>query len=100
MSKGKIIPTLIDKFYHWESQTPDSIFLRQPKGSEWYELTYKEAGNEARRMVTALNSLGLKKGDHIGIYSKNCYHWILSDIAIMIICKSANRSIVRGNFIK
>jgi long-chain acyl-CoA synthetase len=39
---------------------------------------------EARKMSTALKSLGLNKGDHIGIYSKNCYHWILADLAMMI----------------
>ena len=45
-------------------------------------MTYKEAGQEARRMVTALKKMGLKKGDHIVLLSKNCYHWILADIAI------------------
>ncbi len=84
MSSLQSIPTLIDKFYQWESQTPDNVFLRQPRGSEWHELTYAEAGQEARRMVSALNAMGLNKGDHIGIYSKNCYHWILADLAIMI----------------
>ena len=76
--------TLIERFYHWEKTTPDRIFLRQPQGSQWREMTYMDAGREARKMVTALEEAGLKKGDHIGIYSKNCTHWIIADLAIMM----------------
>ncbi len=78
------IPTLIERFYHWEKTTPDKVFLRQPKGDTWHTTTYAEAGQAARKMVTALQNKGLQKGDHIGIYSKNCYHWILADLAIMM----------------
>lgn len=77
-------PTIIERFYHWEKTTPNKIFLRQPKGDTWKTLTFAEAGEEARRIATALEAKGLKKGDHIGIYSKNCYHWILADLAIMM----------------
>ena len=76
--------TIIENFYHWESTTPDKVFLRQPKGSEWKTLTFKQAGNEARRIAAGMNKLGLQKGDHVGILSKNCYHWILADLAIMM----------------
>ena len=76
--------TIIEHFYHWESTTPDKVFLRQPKGDNWKTLTYKEAGQQARRIATALAAKGLQKGDHIGILSKNCYHWILADLAIMM----------------
>ncbi len=78
------IPTVIERFYHWEKTTPNKVLLRQPKGDTWKTLTYAEAGQEARKMTTALRQLGLQAGDHIGIYSKNCYHWILSDLAIMM----------------
>ncbi len=76
--------TMIEYFYHWEKETPDKVFLRQPYGKEWKTLTFKEAGQQARKMASALAALGLKKGDHIAIYSKNCYHWILADLAIMM----------------
>lgn len=72
----------LEYFYHWEKNTPNKIFLRQPFGDTWKTLTYSEAGIEARKIVTALKDKGLKKGDHIGLLSKNCYHWILADIAI------------------
>lgn len=78
------LETTIERFYHWEKTTPDATFLRQPKGEHWQDISYAEAGQEARKMATALASKGLKKGDHIGILSKNCYHWILADLAIMM----------------
>ncbi len=78
------LETIIEKFYHWEKTTPNQVFLRQPMGKNWFQMTYAEAGEEARRITTALRSLGLNKGDHIGILSKNCYHWVLADLAIMM----------------
>lgn len=77
-------PTLVDKVYELEANLPDEVFLRQPHGDEWNEYTYAEVMNEARCMVAAMKAAGLQKGDKIGIYSKNCYQWILSEIAIMI----------------
>jgi len=84
MPDTKSLSSLIEMFYLWEKSTPNAPFLRQPKGDNWKVLTYAEAGQEARKMTTALKAMGLKKGEHIGIYSKNCYHWILSDLAIMM----------------
>jgi len=78
------LQTVIERFYHWEKTTPNKVFMRQPKGDQWKTITFAEAGQEARKMTTTLQAKGLQKGDHIGIYSKNCYHWILADLAIMI----------------
>ncbi len=80
----KKVNSLIEYFYHWEKETPDKVFLRQPKGEHWHTLTYAQAGQEARKITTALREKGLKAGDHVGILSKNCYHWILADLAIMM----------------
>ncbi len=57
-----VFDTLIEFFYHWESTTPNKVFLRQPKGSTWKTLTFAEAGQEARKMATALAAIGMKKG--------------------------------------
>ena len=76
--------TPIEMFYHWEKNTPDAVYLRQPYGKKWKAYTYRQAGLEARKLVSGLRSLGLKQGYHIGIISKNCCHWIIADIAIMM----------------
>jgi len=84
MTDANDFTTVIERFYHWEKATPDSVFLRQPQDGKWMDITFGEAGQVARKMTAALQNMGLEKGDHIGIYSKNCYHWILADIAIMM----------------
>ncbi|MEM6965651.1 MAG: AMP-binding protein [Bacteroidota bacterium] len=76
--------SLPEYFYHWVKTKPNFPFLRQPKDDHWKIITYQQAYDEAAKMATALQGLGLQKGDHIAIYSKNCYHWILADMAIMM----------------
>ena len=76
--------THIEDFYSWVSETPDKVFLRQPYGNTWKEITYKQAYDTSARIASALVSNGIKKGDAVAIFSKNCYHWVLTDIAIMM----------------
>lgn len=78
------LKTVIEHFYHWEKSEPDRPFLRQPVGEQWQVLSFAQAGEQARRIATHLRKTGLKVGDHVGIYSKNCQHWILADLAIMM----------------
>jgi len=72
------------KFYEWEKKFRDNPYLRQPFGDEWEEYTWGKVGDMARRLATGLKSLGLREGAHIGIYSKNCREWIISDLAIVM----------------
>ncbi|MFT6044558.1 MAG: long-chain acyl-CoA synthetase [Arenicella sp.] len=78
------LTSVIEYFYKWEVETPDKEFLRQPFGDQWTIVTYREAGQEARKIASELKAKGLETGDHIGIYSKNCMHWVLADLAIMM----------------
>lgn len=75
----------IDFFYQWEKETPNNTFLRQPYGNTWKEWTYSEVGQEARRIANGLKGMGLGEGSHIALLSKNCAHWIIADVAIMMI---------------
>ena len=72
------------KFYDWEEKFKDKPFLRQPFGDSWEEYSWGETGQLARRLATGLKSLGLKKGSHIGLISKNCREWIIADLAIIM----------------
>jgi long-subunit acyl-CoA synthetase (AMP-forming) len=81
MAKAK---SFLDIFYLREELHPDKVYLRQPQGNNWTEYTWKEVGIQARKVLTALRDLGLEKGDHIGIISKNCAQWIIADLAILM----------------
>jgi long-chain acyl-CoA synthetase len=72
------------RFLKWEKEFNDKTYLRQPFGDEWEEYTWGEVGNMARRLASGLKSLNLREGAHIGIYSKNCREWIISDLAIVM----------------
>ncbi|NJN43145.1 MAG: AMP-binding protein [Flammeovirgaceae bacterium] len=72
----------LERFYHWESQTPKNLYLRQPVNDRWHEYSYQKAGDEIRRIAAALKSLNYEPGTRIALLSKNCAHWIMADYAI------------------
>lgn len=84
MSSSNTYLSPLDKLYHWENNTPDKIFLRQPINGAWKTWTWKEAGMEIRQMAAALKGSAVKPGSHIAILSKNCAHWIMADLAILM----------------
>ena len=72
------------KFYEWEKKFKDRPLLSQPFGNKWEEYTWGEVGEMARKLASGLKSLGLRDNAHIGIYSKNCREWVISDLAIVM----------------
>ena len=80
----------LDMFYHWESHTPDAVYLRQPVGQVWHDFSWREVGEQARRIAAALQSMGLEAGERVSFLSKNCAHWVIADLATMMSgCSSA-----------
>ncbi|MFN8354831.1 MAG: AMP-binding protein [Spirosomataceae bacterium] len=78
------LKTVLTYFYHWEKQKPQEVFLRQPFGDSFKDYTWQEVGNQARRIATYLQSLGLPPKSNIGLISKNCAHWFINDLAILM----------------
>lgn len=76
--------TPIGMFYHWELRKPDVIWLRQCLEEGDVVYTWAQAGKLARKLAAGMLALGLKKGDHIGIYSQNSAKWVITDLAIMM----------------
>jgi long-chain acyl-CoA synthetase len=74
----------IEKFYHWEKELADKTFFRQAYNGQWLHTTWKKSGDEIRRMANYLVALNLPPQSKIAIISKNCAHWIMSDLAIMM----------------
>lgn len=72
----------LDKFYQFETESPDKPYLRQPIEGKWIEFTWKEVGVLARRFAKALENLNLPPQSCIAILSKNCAHWIIADLGI------------------
>ncbi len=71
-------------FLHWEENRPDEVYLRQPINGAMVEYTFKQAGEEARKVAGYLHTLDLAPNSHVALISKNCAHWIMADLAIMM----------------
>jgi long-chain acyl-CoA synthetase len=70
-------------FFHWEQQRHDKIFMTQPTGGGAVRnISWREAGNEARRMAAWLKAQNWPAGSCVAILGKNSAHWILADLAI------------------
>ncbi|MDX1459231.1 MAG: AMP-binding protein, partial [Marinobacter sp.] len=73
----------LEMVYHWETARAESVYMTQPMGGgQVVDYTWRRAVGEARRMAAYLKSLNLPEKSRIGIVSKNCAHWIMSDWAI------------------
>ena len=79
----EIIPPYT-KFIRTVRLKPETVFLNQPFQGKWYEYTWQETDNQVRRMASYLKNLGYEPGSKVAIISKNCAHWIMSDLAIMM----------------
>jgi long-chain acyl-CoA synthetase len=72
----------LPQFLQWEQETPELVFLRQPVSGVWKTWTFAQAANEIRCVAAGLQSLPPKS--KVAILSKNCAHWIMADLAIMM----------------
>jgi long-chain acyl-CoA synthetase len=78
------IKSPLEMLYHWENNTPERIFLRQPINGQYKEFSWSETANQVRRVANELIRLNLPVGSHIAILSKNCAEWFITDLAIMM----------------
>ena len=74
----------LESFLYWEESKPNDIFAKQPLNGKILVYTFKEVGEEARKLASAINDFGFLERSHIAIMSKNCVHWLISDLAIMM----------------
>ena len=74
----------LEMLYKWEKEKPEQIYLSQPIDGYWHHWTWKEFGIEVRKMACYIKSLDLPKDSKIALLSKNCAHWMITDMAIMM----------------
>jgi long-chain acyl-CoA synthetase len=74
----------LSAFLHWESTTPNKEYLRQYVNGGLEIYTFKKAGDEARRIATAINGFNLPSKSKVALLSSNCAHWVMADLAIMM----------------
>ncbi len=79
--KYRTIPQMFDeivkKFPDMEAQ------LAKDEAGTFIPTTYRRLQDQVRRMAAALNSLGLEKGETVGLISDNRSQWLVADLAIL-----------------
>jgi len=84
MSEGK---TFLDYFFDNVEKLGDRVFMTQPMGGGDVNVktySFNETLDEAKKMASYIQSLGLPEKCQIAILSKNCAWWIIADLAIMM----------------
>lgn len=76
--------SIIEYFYDKEKDWADRPYLNQPFGAKWETLSYKEVGDQARRLASWMKKKCGKEKAHVSVVSRNCREWVISDLAIMM----------------
>jgi len=78
------LKTPLEMFYRWEIETPDKVFLRQPKNLVWTEYTWRDVSQSVRKIASFILEKDYGKGSRIGIWSSNSKDWPIVDLAIQL----------------
>jgi long-chain acyl-CoA synthetase len=70
-------------FFDQAARLGDKPFLWAKRDGRYQSLGWAEAARDVRRLALGLNSLGIIRGDRVGLVSENRPEWILADLAIM-----------------
>ncbi|MBQ0945451.1 AMP-binding protein [Ideonella sp. 4Y16] len=74
---------LLDHVYAHEKNFADRVFMTQPIGNgQVVNYTWAQTLDQARRMATHLQALGLEPGARVAMLSKNCAHFVMAELAI------------------
>ncbi len=72
----------LEQFYKLETEAKDRVYMHQPIDGKWLTYTWGQVGQEARKLASAINKLNLPANSKIALISKNCAHWLITDLAI------------------
>jgi long-subunit acyl-CoA synthetase (AMP-forming) len=74
---------LLDHIYAHEKNEANRVFLTQPVGGgQVVDYTWAQVMDQSRRMAAHLQSRGFAPGARIAMLSKNCAHFIMTELAI------------------
>jgi long-chain acyl-CoA synthetase len=75
--------TLYGLFLERVRRTPDKLAYRYFRQNAWRDLSWRQVQAEVARWQSALNGLGLQRGDRVAIMLRNCPVWVMFDQAAM-----------------
>jgi long-subunit acyl-CoA synthetase (AMP-forming) len=79
-----LLKTPLEMLYYWEDTRAESVYMKQPIDGVIKDFTWRETGQQVRRVAAGLIALDLPGGTNIALLSKNCAEWFIADLAIML----------------
>ena len=76
-------PNLVTMFFDQARRQGERPFLWAKEGDTWRAITWREARTRVAALARGLKSLGLVRGDRVGLVAENRPEWILADLAIL-----------------
>ena len=73
----KVIQSVVKK------QPGNSALVSKDKAGSWKTITYQELWETSARFGAGLMTLGVKRGDHVGVISDNRREWMIADLGIL-----------------
>ena len=70
-------------FFEQAGRRGDEPFLWAKQNGEYRPVGWAEAARDVRRLALGLRSLGIGRGERVGLVSENRPEWIIADLAIM-----------------
>ena len=77
--------TIIERFHERVQTHPDKVALRYKSNGDWKDVTWRQYGDNVKKVGKALISLGLENGDKMSLLSLNRPEWHFADIGCMSI---------------
>jgi len=70
-------------FFDQAARLGDKPFLWAKRDGRYRSVNWAQAARDVRRLALGLRSLGIARGDRVGLVSENRPEWIIADLAIM-----------------
>ncbi|QIG79023.1 AMP-dependent synthetase/ligase [Stakelama tenebrarum] len=74
---------LVSMFFTRARDKGDAPFLWAKQDGKWVSTSWAEAARQVASLATALQALGLRRGDRVMLVAENRPEWCISDLAIM-----------------
>jgi len=69
-------------FFAQASRQPARVALRRKRFGIWHRITWEEYAGQVRQVANALLSLGVARGERVGLIGENRPEWLYADIGI------------------
>ncbi|WP_339348497.1 AMP-dependent synthetase/ligase [uncultured Sphingomonas sp.] len=83
MRRLEHFPNLVTMFFTRAEEKGDAPFLWSKHDGAWQPISWRAAADTVARLATALQAIGLERGDRVMLVSENRPEWCLADLAIM-----------------